>query len=87
MATNEYVKYNIYLVHWAADIDIIDITSPTVVYNDNTSCCNWAKTTITKGLKHLIIWENFVHKCQQEYCIVQIEHISGKINCADIFTK
>ena len=53
MATNECVKDTIYLRHRAADLDMIDIASPTVVYNDNRACCDWAKTATTKGLKHL----------------------------------
>ena len=87
MATNECVKYTISLRHRAADLDMTDISLPTFVYNDNRICCDWAKTTITMGLKHLNIRENFFRECQREDFSVQIKHISGNINCADIFTK
>ena len=68
-------------------MDMDDIASPTVVYSNNHTCWNWSKTETTKGLKHLNLWEKYVHKYQQEDFTFQIKHISGKINCADVFTK
>ena len=53
MATNEGVKDTISLRHRAADLDMTDIASPTAIYHYKLACCNWYKTTTTKGLKHL----------------------------------
>ena len=56
MAKNECVKDTISLRHHVADLDMIDIFLPTVVYNNNCACCDWAKTTTTdKGLKQINI--------------------------------
>ena len=87
MATNECVKDTISLHLRAADLYMPDIALPTFVYKDNRKCYDWAKKTTTKGLKHLNLQENVVRECQQEDFSVQIKHISGNINCADIFTK
>ena len=51
MASKYCVKDTISLFPRAADLDIPDIALPTVVYNNNHACCEWSKTTTTKGLK------------------------------------
>ena len=87
MVTYECVKDIIHLRHRLSNLDVIDITSPTVVYNKNCACCDWVKKTTTKGLKHLNLQENLVRECQKEYFSVQIQHIAGNINSSDIITK
>ena len=57
MATNECIKDTISLQHKVAVLDMTDIALPTVVYNDNRTCCDWAKITTTKGLKYLNLRE------------------------------
>ena len=60
---------------------------PTVFYNNNRACCNWAKTTTTKGLKHLNLQENVFCEFQQEKFSAQIKNNSGNRNCSEISTK
>jgi hypothetical protein len=57
-----------------------------IVYNDNQACVNWSKRSTTKGLRHIQMKENRVRENIVSN-FVQINHIDGKINLADIFTK
>ena len=87
IATSECVKDVIYRIHRASDIDMTDIASPTVVYNYNRACCDWAKKSTKKGLKHFNLRETFICEFQQEDFSVQIQCIYSNINFAKIFTK
>ena len=87
MATNKYIKDTISLLHRSDDLDMTDIALPTSVYSNNRACCNWAKTTTAKGLKHLNLLEIFFRECQQEDFSLKIKHISSNINCSDILNK
>jgi hypothetical protein len=58
----------------------------TVVYNDNRACVNWSKSCTTKGLRHIQMKENRVRENIQNN-FVQICHVNGKVNLADLFTK
>jgi hypothetical protein len=58
----------------------------TVVFNDNSACVNWSKQVTTKGLRHIQMRENMVRE-QVGKKFVSIQHIGGKVNIADIFTK
>ena len=60
--------------------------SPTVVYNDNSACVQWAVSLTSKGLRHIQIRENAVCEGVQNK-FVTIKHIEGKKNPLDIFTK
>ena len=44
----------------------------------------WSKSTTTKGLRYLQIRENAVRECKN---IIEILHIEGKKNPADVFSK
>ena len=44
----------------------------------------WSKNTTTIGLRYLQIRENAV---RENAHIIEVQHIGGKINPADIFTK
>ena len=63
-----------------------DITQPTDVYNDNQACVDRSSTVTTKGIKHVNLHENRVREAQVDGQI-QVKHIPGIINSADIFTK
>jgi deoxyuridine 5'-triphosphate nucleotidohydrolase len=69
-------------LHLASDI----MPLPTTIYNDNSACVNWSKNTTTKGLRHIQIRENSVRESYQNGFII-VEHISGKKNLSDMFTK
>ena len=87
-ATDECVKFLLYLRHIAEDITITKqlFPHPTMVYNDNAACVTWSGNMTTKGLRHIQIRENAIRE-SIENKTVQIEHISGKVNIADMFTK
>jgi len=57
-----------------------------VMYNDNQACVNWSKSTTSKGLRHIQMKENHVRENIANN-FVTIQHIDGKINLANIFTK
>jgi hypothetical protein len=60
--------------------------STNIIYNDNKACVNWSKSCTTKGLRHIQMRENRVRENMQNQ-FVQICHINGKTNLADLFTK
>jgi len=57
-----------------------------IIYSDNNACINWSKWSMTKGLHHIKMRENHVHENVENH-FVSIEHIGGKQNLADLFTK
>jgi hypothetical protein len=90
-ATNEISKKVMALGHLAGSIqdnglDIPDTLKPSPVYNDNEACVPWSHNMTTKQIRHMEMHENSVHKLVQDLSL-QVLHIKGKINPADIFTK
>ena len=87
-ATDECVKHLIQLSYILEGFDILNaiMPKPTPIYNDNTACVAWSKTTTTKGLRHIQMRENAIREAiTSDFC--SIMHIAGNINLADIFTK
>jgi hypothetical protein len=60
--------------------------SPTVLYNDNDACVKWSYNMTSKAARHIELCENSIREWVQDRTL-QVEHVSGKINPADIFTK
>ena len=58
----------------------------TTVFNDNQACVQWSHSTTTKGAKHISLKDNYVRELTLDK-YVNIKHIPGVINPADIFTK
>ena len=58
----------------------------TIIYNNNNTCICWSHNMTTKGLRHIQVRENLVHKMIQKG-IIDVQHINGKLNLADLFTK
>jgi hypothetical protein len=87
-AMNECVKFLLELVQILEFLEVKHIFMPgtTTVFNDNNACVNWAKRCTTKGLRHIQMHENHVRE-NVENQFVQIKHIDGKVNLADLFTK
>ena len=88
-ATDECVKELLRLKHTFTDMNIHEIYmpgSPIKVYNDNNACVCWSKSKTTKGLRHITIRENAIRE-SVDASFVQILHIEGKTNLADMFTK
>jgi hypothetical protein len=52
----------------------------------NKACVDWSKLTTSKGLRHIQMRENHVRENIQNH-FVSVQHIDGKLNLADIFTK
>jgi hypothetical protein len=87
-ATDECVKFLLELVQILEFLDVKNLFMPdtNVVYNDNCACIQWAKKATSKGLRHIQmrdnrVWENVTSK------FIDIQHVDGKHNIADIFTK
>ena len=89
-ATDECVKNLLRLTHIINDLDCSHIYTPTnspiQVFNDNNACVCWSKSSTTKGLRHISILDNAIRESVANKTI-SIQHIDGKINFADIFTK
>lgn len=56
------------------------------IYNDNNACVIWSKRCTTKGLRHIQMRENLVRE-NVENKFVDIQHIGGKVNLANLFMK
>ena len=87
-ATDECVKQLQHLHHIFEDLNVLPLTMPgtTDVYNDNSACVYWAHSMTSKGLRHIQIRENAVRESIQSK-LVDVKHIAGAINLADLFTK
>jgi hypothetical protein len=60
--------------------------TPIKVYNDNNACVCWSKAMTTKGLRHITIRENAIRESVDDK-FIEVTHIEGKTNLADMFTK
>ena len=59
---------------------------PVPTWNDNRACICWTKSTTTKGLKHIQIWEKAICK-GVTIRLFKVEHIKVEKNPLDIFQK
>jgi hypothetical protein len=87
-ATNECVKFLYELVQILDFLEMHETFMPDthVIFNDNNACVNWSKRSTTKGLHHIQMKEHHVREnVEREF--VTIQHIGGKMNLADLFTK
>ena len=87
-ATDECVKFLQYISFLLEGMHLKNefMPEPNNVYNDNSASIHWAHNMTTKGLRHLQIRENAIRESVQNG-FVNIKHIDGKINLADLFTK
>jgi len=87
-ATDECVKFLLELIQIMEFLNVQHIFMPSnnIIYNDNRACVNWSKSCTTKGLRHIQMKENRVRENIASQ-FVSIQHIEGKLNIADIFTK
>ena len=87
-ATDECTKNILHLLHIIDDLHLTDdfIHGPIQIWNDNNACVCWSKNTTTKGLRHVQIRENAVRE-SVAMGLIAINHIEGKKNPSDIFTK
>jgi hypothetical protein len=86
-ATDEGTKSVLTVHNLLSDFGFPDGTDPTPVWNDNRGCVDWTKgVTVSKKLRHINMRELGV-RLSQKKGDVNIQHIDGKRNIADIFTK
>jgi hypothetical protein len=87
-ATNVCVKFLLELVQVFEFLGVKNIFMPptNTIFNDNQACVNWSKSSTSKGLRHIQLRENLVREniASQFICI---QHVEGKLNLADLFTK
>ena len=62
------------------------VDAPTLLFNDNEACIRWSHNMTSKAACHIKLCKNSVREWVQDGTI-EVEHVSGKINPADIFTK
>jgi hypothetical protein len=63
-----------------------NIDSPTKLFNDNDACVRWSHNMTSKAAHHIEPHENLIHKWVQDKTL-DVLHVAGKLNPADIFTK
>ncbi len=87
-ATDECVKFLLELVQILDFLGVKHLFMPSVniIYNDNKACVDWSKACTTNGLCHIQMRENRIREDVLTN-FVSIQHIDGKHNFADIFTK
>jgi hypothetical protein len=69
-----------------AGYSLPSLNAPTMIYNDNEACVRWSYNMTSKAARHIELRENSVREWVQDRTI-DVAHVAGKINPADIFTK
>jgi hypothetical protein len=90
-ATNEVSKLLMGICNLAESVrtssfDIPDTTAASPLYNDNEYCVRWSHNMTKKQIRHMEMWENAMREWVQD-SYLQILHVPGRINPADIFAK
>ena len=85
-ATDECVKQLLYIRNIIKDLGLEKhlLKKKTKIYNDNMACVIWTSNKTSKGLRYIQIRENATRENKH---LFDIQHISGKLNIADIFSK
>jgi hypothetical protein len=65
---------------------IDDLSSPTLLYNDNDACVKWLHNMTSKAAHHIELHENSIREWVQDKTLIVV-HVAGKVNPTDIFTK
>jgi hypothetical protein len=63
-----------------------DIDAPTVLYNDNGACVKWSYNMTSESARHIELCKNSICEWVQDNTL-NVKHVSGKLNPANIFTK
>lgn len=87
-ATDECVRELIYLrkIYTGLNLHNQFFSNPISIKNDNMACVQWCKNRTTRTIRHIQLRDNAVRESVQRKQ-VSINHIPGKENVADIFTK
>ena len=70
----------------SSGFDISDALDPSPLYNDNAACIQWSHNMTSKKIRHMELRENSVREWVENRTL-NVLHVSGRINPADIFTK
>jgi hypothetical protein len=62
------------------------LSSLTVLYNDNDACVKWSHNMTSKAACHIELHENSIRDWVQDKTL-NVVHVAGKVNPANIFTK
>ena len=62
------------------------MVAPSLLYNDNAACIQWAHNMTSKKIRHMELCKNAVCEWVHDGAIT-VCHIKGRVNPADIFTK
>jgi hypothetical protein len=65
---------------------IDNLSSPTLLYNDNDGCVKWLHNMTSKTARHIELCENSICEWVQDKTLTVV-HVAGKVNPANIFTK
>jgi hypothetical protein len=88
-AVDECTKCLQHISHILQDLHLLHVfteNQPIAIQNDNEAAVKWSHNMTTKGLRHLQMRENAVRE-QIQLGFITVEHIGGKQNLADAFTK
>jgi deoxyuridine 5'-triphosphate nucleotidohydrolase len=88
-AIDECTKCLQHISNILTDLNLLHIftdNQPISIHNDNEAAVKWSHNMTTKGLRHIQMRENAVRE-QIQLGFVTVEHIGGKHNLADAFTK
>jgi len=70
----------------SSGFDISDALDLSPLYNDNAACIQWSHNITSKKIRHMELRENSVREWVENKTL-DVLHVSGRINPADIFTK
>jgi hypothetical protein len=86
-ATNEGTKSALNVRNLLIDSKVPEAALPMPLWNENRGCVDWTKgMSVSKKLRHINMRELSV-QLYQRLGYVSVQHIEGKKNVADIFTK
>ncbi len=85
-ATDECVKNVQTFCHTLDDLQLLDSSIPTNVYNDNRGSVHWSNSFGTQGMHHVNTRENAIREARLMNEVV-ILHLPGAHNSSDLFTK
>ena len=87
-SVDECTKTIQYIRNILTDLGLFQLftNGPIPIRNDNAAAVQWSHNMSTKGLRYIQIRENAVRE-QVQTGLITVEHIDGKANLADLFTK
>lgn len=88
-AVDECTKCLQHVSNILSDLNLLHLfthNEPIPIRNDNEAAVKWSHNMTTRGLRHIQMRENAVRE-QVQQGFITVEHIGGKHNLADPFTK